>query len=261
MVRGIWNRETIAWMLVGALLPVLAALLTERGTEAGLRVLIGLAVIGFWQLVFLIARGQPPSAAGAVTAVAVAVLAPGEVAVWQLALALSFGTVIGELVFGGWGRNVLNGAVVTLAFLYFGFPEIQHAPAGSMIALASGLSAILLVATGIVSWRALTGAVLVLLAVAASFGAEIAGFAFGGSLVFGLVFLACDPVASAATNPGRWVYGGLTGGLAALFGWAGDGFGAPQTIVFATLLGSLFAPLIDHAVIAIGTRQRRRPHG
>jgi Na+-transporting NADH:ubiquinone oxidoreductase subunit B len=261
MIRGVWSRETIAWIFVGSLLPVLAALLIEQGMDAGQRILVSLAIIAVWQLVFLATRKQPLSPTGIVTAVAVTVLAPGEAALWQLALALSFGTVIGELVFGGWGRNVLSSAVVTLAFLYFGFPEVQHPPAGSMIALAGGLSAILLLATGIISWRVLAGAVLVLLAFAAPLGADITGLALGGSLVFGLVFLTCDPVASAATNPGRWVYGALTGGLAALFGWTGDGYGAPQTVVFATLVASLFAPLIDHAVIAIGIRQRRRLHG
>ena len=49
-----------------------------------------------------------------VTAVAVGVLASSKLAAWQLILGVSFGSVIGELVFGGWGRNFLNSAVVTL---------------------------------------------------------------------------------------------------------------------------------------------------
>ena len=44
--------------------------------------------------------------------------------------------VIGEAIFGGWGRNVVSGAVATLAFLFFSFPEIRHEPASAWIALA-----------------------------------------------------------------------------------------------------------------------------
>src|SRR5690606_32677192 len=88
-------------------------------------------------------------------------------------------------------------------------------------------------------------------------GGDPAALAFQGSLAIGLVFLVGDPVASAATRWGRWIYGALAGGLASLFGWAGTGIDGPQPIVMAALVASLFAPLIDAGVIAATLRRWR----
>lgn len=261
MTGGIWTRDTIGWILVAALLPVLVGLALEQDAAGLARVATGLVVIGFWQGVFLSTRGQPLSAAGAVTAVAVAVLAPGELAIWQLVLALTFGTVIGEMIFGGWGRNVFSSGVVTLAFLFFSFPEVQHDPAGLWIAYACIPAGLLLLVTGILSWR-------VALAAAVGFAAVVAATGYGwppasmaGTAAFGLVFLIGDPVSSASTNPGRLIYGALAGALTALFGWDDTGAGAAQSLVSATLLASIFAPLIDHLVIAAKSELRGRRHG
>lgn len=261
MIRGVWHRDTVGWLLVAAVLPSLGAVFVELGTNGLVRFALSLVVIFAWQAVFLVARAQPVSPIGVVTAVAVTLLAPGDLALWQLVLALSFGAVIGEGVFGGWGRNVLSAPVVTLAFLYFGFPETLHEGAGPVLALAALPGAAILLAAGILSWRVLAAVLVGLVAVTALFGADLAALPLAGSLVFGLVFLVGDPVASAATRPGRWAYGLLAGGLAGLFGWAGTGIAGPQTVVFATLVASLFAPLIDHAAIAAQNRLRRRRLG
>ena len=67
------------------------------------------------EVVFRVALGVPFAPAGAVIAVAAGALAPQDAPLWQIMIAVSFGTVIGELVFGGWGRNMLSAGVVTLA--------------------------------------------------------------------------------------------------------------------------------------------------
>ena len=82
--------------------------------------------------------------------------------------------------------------------------------------------------------------------------------ALGVALAFGLVFLIGHPVAAAATNAGRWIYGALAGGLIALFSQGGTDFA--EAVVFASLMASIFAPLIDHLVGLGHAARRRRRH-
>ena len=123
MIRGLWDREMVALMLLAALMPMALVWLWFGGIDAAARLVLALLVAGFWHIVFMLARAQPPSLAGAITALAVAMLAPEDLGLIRMAMGISFGAVFGELVFGGWGRNVVNPATVTLAFLGFGFPS------------------------------------------------------------------------------------------------------------------------------------------
>ncbi len=261
MIRGVWSRATVGWVIVASLLPPLAALLLEQGASAALRIAIAVTVIAGWQLVFRVTAGVPMSPTAAVAAVAVGVLAPGEMAIWQLVLAVTFGSVLGELVFGGWGRNFLSPAVVTLAFAFVAFPEIRHDPAGPWMALACVPAAILLLATGILAWRVLASSVVALAATALAFNGELDSMPVLGGIAFGLVFLVGDPVSSPSTAAGRTLYGALTGALIGYLGRRFGALGAPQSIVFAALLASIFAPLLDHAVIAAWAYRRRLEHG
>lgn len=261
MIGGVWHRDTVGWVLAVCALPAAVVGLGEGGADAVWRFCLSLVVIGFWQGVFLVARAQPLSPIAIVTAVAVTILAPGAVSDWQLILALSFGTVLGEQIFGGWGRNIINAAVATLAFLYFGFPEIHHSGFGPLLGLASLPAALILVATGIVAWQVLLAAIAGVVAATLLMGGDATVLVSQGSLAFGLVFLVADPVASAATRGGRWAYGLLAGGLIAVFGWGGGGIDAPHAVVFAALLASLFAPLIDAGVLALMIGRRKHGHG
>jgi Na+-transporting NADH:ubiquinone oxidoreductase subunit B len=263
MMRGTWTPDTIAWVIVVALLPTATIAVLEQGAGAALRIGLSWTVVAAWQLLFALVRGQRLYPIGAVTAVAVTVLAPGELALWQLVLALTFGTVVGELIFGGWGRNFLGAAVVTLAFLFFSFPEVRTAPsaAGTTIAMACLPAAAGLSVAGILSWRIVVGALAGLLMVAALAGAGTGNLSMQGALAFGLVFLVGDPVTAACTTAGRWIFGAAAGALTGLFTWGAAGVDASQAIVFATLIASIFAPLIDHGVIAAKNAARSRRHG
>ena len=52
----------------------------------------------------------------------IAVILPASIPLWQVAIGISFGVVIGKEVFGGTGKNFLNPALVGRAFLYFAYP-------------------------------------------------------------------------------------------------------------------------------------------
>lgn len=258
MIRGIWDRETVAALLLAAFLPQIAAWLWYGGTPAALRFLLTLVVSGLWHLVFMLARAQPPSLAGALSAFAVAMLAPEELGLVALVLGISFGAVIAELVFGGWGRNVLNPATVTIAFLGFGFPAAPWPEPALPVAWAALAAAVIGAWTGILSARIMAGAAPVLWA-AQALGLPVAAVLPAAGIV--LVLLVCDPVASAATPLGRWLNGIGYALLVVLFAAGWQGAAPVQIAVSAALFVSLGAPLLDEIAIALWLARRRRRLG
>jgi Na+-transporting NADH:ubiquinone oxidoreductase subunit B len=140
---------------------------------------------------------------------------------------------------------------------------------GTTSLLAIVLGAGLLLVTRVISWRLLAAQFIGLLLFAGlvvAFAETSAGppamplhwHLLLGSFAFGAVFIACDPVASASTNPGRWIQGFLIAGLVVLIRVANSTH--PDAVIPVLLLVSLLAPLIDHAVIAWNIHQRARRH-
>jgi len=80
-----------------------------------------------------------------------------------------------------------------------------------------------------------------------------------GSFAFGTVFLATDPVSAAMTDTGRWIYGLLIGVMIVLIRVANPAH--PDGVMFAILLGNIFAPLIDYLVMGANIRRRARRNG
>lgn len=77
---------------------------------------------GFWEVVFAMKRGHEVNEGFFVTSVLFALACPPSVPLWQVALGISFGVVIGKEVFGGTGKNFLNPALTGRAFLFFAYP-------------------------------------------------------------------------------------------------------------------------------------------
>jgi Na+-transporting NADH:ubiquinone oxidoreductase subunit B len=75
-----------------------------------------------------------------------------------------------------------------------------------------------------------------------------------GSFAFGMVFLATDPVSAAMTDPGRWIYGLFVGVMIVLIRVTNSSH--PDGVMFAILLGNIFAPLIDYLVVRANIRRR-----
>jgi len=258
MMRGIWDRETVAVLLLAALLPVGVTWLLAGGTDALLRLVFFLVVAGAWHVVWMLARAQPPSLAGIVTALALAMLAPQDLGLVALLLSTSFGVVIAELAFGGWGRNVLNPATVTLAFMGFGYPAAPWPDLPVQLWWAAIPAALLGAILGVMSARLLLGAALTLIA-ASLLGADLSDAL--PAITITLVLLVADPVASASTALGRWLNGVLYGAFITLSVENWHDAAPVQLCVSAALLTSLAAPLLDEAALLLWLQRRKRRHG
>ena len=76
----------------------------------------------FWELLFGVVRKHPISEGFLVTCALIPLTLPPSIPLWQVAIATSFGIVIGKEIFGGVGMNIFNPALMARAFLYFTYP-------------------------------------------------------------------------------------------------------------------------------------------
>lgn len=84
--------------------------------------LVTFVVGGFWEVLFAVKRGHEVNEGFFVTSILYALILPATIPLWQVALGITFGVVIGKEVFGGTGKNFLNPALTGRAFLYFAYP-------------------------------------------------------------------------------------------------------------------------------------------
>ena len=81
---------------------------------------------GFWEVLFAIIRKHEINEGFFVTSILFALILPPAIPLWQAALGISFGIVVGKEVFGGTGKNFLNPALTGRAFLFFAYaPQIS----------------------------------------------------------------------------------------------------------------------------------------
>ena len=84
---------------------------------------VTLVVGGLWERLFARLRNRPTGEGFAVIALLFALAIPPSIPLWQAALGISFGVVVGKEIFGGTGKNFLNPALTGLAFLYVTYPK------------------------------------------------------------------------------------------------------------------------------------------
>ena len=80
------------------------------------------AVGAFWEVLFCIVRKHEINEGFFVTSILFALIVPPTLPLWQAALGISFGVLIGKEMFGGTGRNFINPALAGRAFLFFAYP-------------------------------------------------------------------------------------------------------------------------------------------
>ena len=264
---------------------------------------------GFWESVFSMVRRHEINEGFLVTGMLFPLTLPPTIPLWQVAIGISFGVVIGKEIFGGTGKNFLNPALTGRAFLYFAYPaEISgdrvwvagvdgysHAtplglvPIEGVEALTSSVTmgqaflgtipgsmgetsvlaclvgAVILIATGLGSWRIMLGMTLSTLGMAAvlhtvgsstnpMFALSPLWHLLVGGFAFGCVFMATDPVSASFTNTGRWAYGVLIGVMAVLIRVVNPAF--PEGVMLAILFGNVFAPVLDYFVVQANIKRR-----
>ena len=124
---------------------------------------------------------------------------------------------------------------------------------GETSVIAIALGAILLLWTGIASWKIMLSVFVgggLLAVLFQSLGmTEIQWYEHIvlGGFCFGAVFMATDPVTSARTESGKWVYGFLIGAIAVIVRVMNPGY--PEGMMLAIFFGNMCAPLIDYCVV------------
>ena len=130
----------------------------------------------------------------------------------------------------------------------------------SVIAILIG--AFILIWTGVASWKIMLSSVIGGLAIGylgyAAGAIDLPGYyqLVMGGFLFGTVFMATDPVTSAQTECGKWIYGFLVGALAVTVRIWNPGY--PEGMMLAILLMNTFAPLIDHYVVEGSIKRRAK---
>ena len=133
---------------------------------------------------------------------------------------------------------------------------------GETSVIAIALGAIILITTGIASWKTI---------ISVFVGGTVMGLVFTatgqstipfyehlilGGFAFGAVFMATDPVTSARTECGKYVYGFLIGAMAIIIRVMNPGY--PEGMMLAILLMNMFAPLIDYCVVQRNISKRMK---
>jgi Na+-transporting NADH:ubiquinone oxidoreductase subunit B len=137
---------------------------------------------------------------------------------------------------------------------------------GETSALACLAGAVLLIVTGVGSWRIMAAVTLGSVATASAlnligsttnpfFDVPFWWHMVLGGWAFGTVYMATDPVTAAQTNAGRWIFGFLVGVLVILIRVVNPAY--PEGMMLAILLMNVFAATIDYFVVQANVRRRR----
>ena len=263
--------------------------------------IVGLSI----EFLFAILRGHQVNEGYLVTGLLIPMIMPVDIPLWMVGVSVAFAVIIGKEAFGGTGMNILNPALTARAFAFFAYQTYMSwvseasnvdGVSGETILgmLAAGnspgqysvmemfvgsipgsiaetstlmvlIGAIILIYTGIGSWRIMLGGII---------GAAITGILFNlwganalmsfnwmnhlivGGFAFGIVFMATDPVSAAQTVKGKWIYGILVGILCILIRVFNPAY--PEGVMLAILLMNVFAPTIDHYVIESNVKKREK---
>ncbi len=84
--------------------------------------IVTMTVGGLWEALFASVRGHEINEGFVVTGLLFPLTLPPSIPLWQVAVGISFGVVIGKEIFGGTGRNIFNPALMSRAFLFFAYP-------------------------------------------------------------------------------------------------------------------------------------------
>lgn len=107
----------------------------------GLKIVLPLIVVSyavglFWEFLFAVVRGHEINEGFLVTGLLYPLILPPTMPLWQAAVGITFGVIIGKEVFGGTGRNFLNPALTARAFVFFAYPAQMSGEVWTNLSLA-----------------------------------------------------------------------------------------------------------------------------
>ncbi|MEA3363131.1 MAG: NADH:ubiquinone reductase (Na(+)-transporting) subunit B [Thermodesulfobacteriota bacterium] len=261
-----------------------------------------------WVAIFASMRKKNITTGFLVTSVLIVLLMPPTAPLWQVALATSFGVVIGSEIFGGIGMNFLSPALLAWVFMSLAYSGSMSGDAvwtavdgyagatplamalsdgvsglsaqgiswqaaflgtipgtmGETSALACLFGAVILLVTGIASWRIIVSTLIGVVGFASilcMFNSEAMSPAWHlvlGGLAFGIVFLATDHSSSSMTVKGQWICGLLIGFLIVAVRVYNPTM--PESVGIILLFGSVLAPFVDRLIVNAHIKKRKSRH-
>ena len=145
------------------------------------------------------------------------------------------------------------------------FGGLEPGSMGETSALACLIGAVILIVTGVGSWRIMAGVALGTIGMASLFNAVGSAtnpyFAVpfwwhmvAGGWAFATVFMATDPVTAPFSNTGRWIYGLMIGALIVLIRVVNPAY--PESVMLVILFMNVVAPFIDYLLVQANLRRR-----
>jgi Na+-transporting NADH:ubiquinone oxidoreductase subunit B len=178
--------------------------------------------------------------------------------------------ISGETILGSYAQG--QEIVYSYADMFFGIIPGSIGETSKLLIILGGL---FLIFTKIGSWRIILSTLVGALSMGLVFNGVVdAGWItssskfFGlmsvpfwqhliiGSILFGAVFMATDPVTAAQTNKGKWIYGFLIGFISIMIRVFNPAY--PEGVFLAILLMNVFAPTIDHYVVQGNVKKRMK---
>lgn len=307
------KQALITWQLpmkrvLHALVPIAIASVYFFGWRSVVLLAVANAVAFVTEYLFLRSYKEPVTSAIFVTGSLFALSLPPTLPIWMAVIGVVFGVVFGKMVFGGFGRNVFNPALVGRTFLYVTFPTHMNStwamsahgfPGGFAIYAtdaATSATPLRTVAEGdgashldllfgnvggsfgeTCAVLAILGGAYIIWKKAANYRIVVSGLlgmvalqtifwlsgvrgaadplwsVLAGGFIFGLAFYATEPISAPRTRPALWMYGAFIGAVTVVI----RTFSAwPEGMMFAILLGNVFAPITDYTVKAWGRWRR-----
>ncbi len=176
--------------------------------------------------------------------------------------------ISGETILGSYAQN--QDIVYSLQDMFYGFIPGSVGETSKLLII---VGALILILTKIGSWRIIVSTLIGALAMGLIFNGVVdAGWIdqtskfyglmnvefwqhlFIGSILFGAVYMATDPVTASQTNKGKWIYGFLIGFISIMIRVFNPAY--PEGVFLAILLMNVFAPTIDHYVVQGNVKRR-----
>lgn len=225
------------------------------------RLVLGIVVSLLWAFLFARLRNRPLDPGWLYGGWMFILLMPAGVPMPIICLGLSFGLIFGCHVFGGTGRYFVNPAALGGVFLLISYPVAMSAnwlpgaevhstwPPAAASAAACQAGALLLMLLRVASWQIVAGGLIGMLATACLFDSVPWYWQpLLGNFALVLAFLATDPTTTPETRTGRWALGLAFGTITVAIRMLNPEH--PEGSLFALLLASALAPLVDHLLQA-----------